>query len=119
MNIHRTIALSLSILALTACGEEAPPPEPATPPAVVEAPPPPEPAPEPVAVGTVAPPSAEELAQATETGTLARNILRDATQADALLAAASLTPEAFEARVFAIARSPELSDAYRAALEAP
>lgn len=118
MSTPRILALTLSILALAACGEEASPPVPETPPAVAEAPTP-EPEPAPVSVGTVAAPSADELAQATETGALARNVLRDPTQAESLLGAAGLTAETFETRVYAIARNPVLSDAYRVALETP
>ena len=117
MNTRKAIALFVSCLALTACGEDAPAVE-ATP---TEIPAPPEAEPEaaPVTVGTVAPPSAEALARATETGTLARAILADATAGEAALTAAGLTPDELETRVFAIARSPELTVAYRAALEAP
>lgn len=112
-----TVTLML-LLGLTACGEDAPAIEPESEVPTVAVPEVPPPA-EPVSVGTVPPPSAEEITQATETGTLARTILREPTTAEAALTAAGLTADAFEARVYAIARSPELSTAYRAALEAP
>ena len=91
MNTRKAIALFVSCLALTACGEDAPAVE-ATP---TEIPAPPEAEPEaaPVTVGTVAPPSAEALARATETGTLARAILADATAGEAALTAAGLSME--------------------------
>jgi len=119
MNTRNVIALVLSMLALTACGEEAPAVEPTSPEPVATATPEAEPTPEPVVVGTVAAPSAEELAQATATGALARTILADPAAGEAALGAAGLTSDQFETRVFAIARSPELTAAYRATLEAP
>jgi hypothetical protein len=117
MNLNR-VDLVLWTLLVAACGADPAPstPDLAPPAAAVRSTPETERAP---VVGHLPAPSERASVEAVETGLLARSVLSDPARAAEVLAAADLSPESFEARLYAIARSPELSASFRTALEAP